>query len=91
MEAFAAYTAQTDEQVGRVINSLKDVGQYDNTLVLWEIGDNGASMEGTLNGVFNEMARSTARRRTPHTSWSTSTRSADRSPTTISRWAGRGR
>ena len=56
MEVFAAFTAQTDEQVGRVINSLKDVGQYDNTLVLWEIGDNGASMEGTLNGVFNEMA-----------------------------------
>jgi arylsulfatase A-like enzyme len=38
-----------------VIDSLKEVGQSDNTLVLWEIGDNGASMEGTLNGVFNEM------------------------------------
>ncbi len=55
MEVFAAYTAQTDQQVGRIIDSLKDIGQYDNTLVLWEIGDNGASIEGTLNGVFNEM------------------------------------
>src|SRR5262245_9398633 len=29
--------------------------QFANTLIFWEIGDNGASMEGTLNGVFNEM------------------------------------
>jgi arylsulfatase len=55
MEVFAAFTAQTDYEVGRVIDSLKDVGQSDNTLIMWEIGDNGASMEGTLNGVFNEM------------------------------------
>lgn len=55
MEVFAAFTAQTDHEVGRVIEALKDIAQYDNTLILWEIGDNGASMEGTLNGVFNEM------------------------------------
>jgi arylsulfatase A-like enzyme len=56
MEVFAAFTAQTDHEVGRVIDSIRDVGQSDNTLIMWEIGDNGASMEGTLNGVFNEMA-----------------------------------
>jgi arylsulfatase len=56
MEAFAGYTAQTDHEVGRVIQSVEDMGQLDNTLILWEIGDNGASMEGTLNGVFNEMS-----------------------------------
>lgn len=56
MEAFAAYTAQTDHEVGRVIQAIEDMGQLDNTLILWEIGDNGASMEGTLNGVFNEMS-----------------------------------
>ncbi len=55
MEAFAAFTAQTDFEVGRVLDSVRDIGQADNTLVMWEIGDNGASMEGTLNGVFNEM------------------------------------
>jgi len=55
METFAAYTAQTDYEVGRVLDVLQQVGQADNTLVFWEIGDNGASMEGTLNGVFNEM------------------------------------
>ena len=56
MEAFAGYTAQTDYQVGRVLDTLRDMGELDNTLVIWEIGDNGASMEGTLNGVFNEMS-----------------------------------
>jgi arylsulfatase len=55
METFAAYTAQTDYEVGRVLDALQQIGQADNTLVFWEIGDNGASMEGTLNGVFNEM------------------------------------
>jgi hypothetical protein len=56
METFAAYTAQTDFEVGRVLDALRDIGQLDNTLVIWEIGDNGASMEGTLNSVFNEMS-----------------------------------
>jgi arylsulfatase len=55
METFAAYTAQTDFHVGRVLDALDAVGQTDNTLVFWEIGDNGSSMEGTLYGVFNEM------------------------------------
>jgi arylsulfatase len=55
METFAAYTAQTDFHVGRVLDALDAVGQTDNTLIFWEIGDNGSSMEGTLNGVFNEM------------------------------------
>jgi len=56
MEAFAAYTAQTDYEVGRVIDAIEGVGQLHNTLIIWMIGDNGASMEGTLNGAFNEMA-----------------------------------
>ena len=56
MEAFAAYTAQTDYEVGRVLDALEQVGQLHNTLIFWIIGDNGASMEGTLYGAFNEMA-----------------------------------
>jgi arylsulfatase len=55
METFAAYTAQTDYEVGRVLNALDEMGETKNTLILWEIGDNGASLEGTLNGSFNEM------------------------------------
>lgn len=56
MEAFAAYTAQTDYEVGRVLDALEQVGQLHNTLIFWIIGDNGASMEGTPYGTFNEMA-----------------------------------
>jgi len=56
METFAGYTAQTDYEVGRVLATLDEIGQTENTLVIWEIGDNGASMEGTLSGVFNEMS-----------------------------------
>src|SRR5262245_54268429 len=56
MEIFAAYTAQTDYEVGRIIDTLEEVGQLNNTLILWVVGDNGASMEGTLGGAFNELA-----------------------------------
>ncbi len=55
METFAAYTAQTDHEVGRVLATLDEIGQRDQTLVFWLIGDNGASMEGGLHGAFNEM------------------------------------
>lgn len=55
METFAGFTAQTDHEVGRILDALRDMGQLDNTLVIFEVGDNGASMEGTLNGCFNEM------------------------------------
>ena len=53
METFAGYTAQTDHEVGRLLDTLEEIGQVDNTLVIWMIGDNGASMEGGLHGAFN--------------------------------------
>jgi arylsulfatase A-like enzyme len=56
VETFAGYTAQTDYEVGRILNCLEQLGQLDNTLIFYEVGDNGASPEGGLNGVFNEMA-----------------------------------
>jgi arylsulfatase A-like enzyme len=56
MEVFAGYTAQTDYEVGRVLDALQHIGQLHNTLIFWIVGDNGASMEGTLYGTFNEMA-----------------------------------
>ncbi|MFT3768210.1 MAG: arylsulfatase [Minicystis sp.] len=55
METFAAYTAQTDHEIGRVIDAVAGMGQLDDTLVLYEVGDNGASGEGGLYGAFNEM------------------------------------
>jgi arylsulfatase A-like enzyme len=56
MENYAAYMAFTDYQTGRLIDSLKASGELDNTLVMYVIGDNGASAEGGLEGTFSELA-----------------------------------
>jgi arylsulfatase A-like enzyme len=53
MEVFAGMMTQTDEEIGRIIATLKRTGQYDNTLIMLT-ADNGASAEGGLNGTFNE-------------------------------------
>jgi len=55
MEVFAGFGEYADVEIGRLIAALKDLGQLDNTLVFYVIGDNGASAEGGMNGLFNEM------------------------------------
>lgn len=55
MEVFAGFGAHTDAEVGRLIDAIGDLGQLDNTLIFYIIGDNGASAEGGANGLFNEM------------------------------------
>lgn len=55
MEVFAAFTAHTDHEVGRVIDAIDQLGERDNTLVIYIAGDNGSSAEGGLNGLLNEM------------------------------------
>jgi arylsulfatase len=55
MEIYAGYLEQTDHNVGRVVDAIRDIGQLDNTLVLYIVGDNGASAEGSLQGLANEM------------------------------------
>ncbi|MDR3618497.1 MAG: arylsulfatase [Paludisphaera borealis] len=54
MEVFAGYGEYADFEVGRVIQAIEALGQLDNTLVFYMVGDNGASGEGTMNGLFNE-------------------------------------
>ena len=56
MEIYAAFLEHTDHHVGRLVDALKDLEILGETLVMYIIGDNGASAEGTLNGSFNEMA-----------------------------------
>jgi arylsulfatase len=56
MEVFAGMYAQTDYEVGRVIDAIESTGQLDNTLIFYIAGDNGASVEGGINGNFNDMA-----------------------------------
>jgi arylsulfatase len=55
MEIYAAFLAHTDHHVGRLLDTLEELGVMDDTLIYVIIGDNGASAEGTLNGSFNEM------------------------------------
>lgn len=55
MEVFAAFAAHTDYEIGRVVKAIEDLGELDNTLIMYEVGDNGASAEGGMNGMFNEM------------------------------------
>ncbi|MDX1947477.1 MAG: arylsulfatase [Pirellulaceae bacterium] len=54
MEVFAGFGEYADFEVGRLIQAIDDLGQLDNTLVFYIVGDNGASAEGTMNGLFNE-------------------------------------
>ncbi|MCX5497637.1 arylsulfatase [Kaistia dalseonensis] len=53
-EVYAAYLAYTDHEIGRVIQAVRDMGKFDNTLIIYISGDNGASAEGTPNGTPNE-------------------------------------
>ena len=55
MEVFAGYCENADWNVGRLLDSIEDMGDLSNTLIFYIWGDNGASMEGTVTGSFNEM------------------------------------
>jgi arylsulfatase A-like enzyme len=55
MEIYAGFGEYADTEIGRLIDALKETGQYDNTLVFYIVGDNGTSAEGGMNGLFNEM------------------------------------
>jgi arylsulfatase A-like enzyme len=54
-EVYAAYAEMTDYEIGRLVRAIEDLGDLDNTLIFYIAGDNGASAEGTMNGMFNEM------------------------------------
>ena len=53
-DVYGAYLAYADHEIGRVIHAVEDLGELDNTLVIYIGGDNGASAEGMLNGTPNE-------------------------------------
>ena len=54
MEVYAGYLSHTDHHIGRLIDTIEDLGVLEDTLVYYIVGDNGASAEGTINGTFNE-------------------------------------
>jgi arylsulfatase len=54
-EVYAGFMAQTDHEVGRLVQALKDINEMDNTLFIYIAGDNGTSAEGGFVGMYNEM------------------------------------
>ncbi len=56
VEVFAAYAAYNDHEIGRVIQAVEDIGERDNTLIIYINGDNGTSAEGGPLGTPNEVA-----------------------------------
>jgi len=56
MEIFAGFGAQIDYEMGRVLDAVAALPDADNTLVIYILGDNGASAEGGLDGATNELA-----------------------------------
>ena len=55
MEVFCGYSENADWNVGRLLDSVEEMGDLDNTLIFYIWGDNGSSMEGTTTGSFNEL------------------------------------
>ncbi len=55
MEVFAGFAEHTDHEVSRLVTALEDMGELDNTLFIYIIGDNGSSAEGGPEGTYNEM------------------------------------
>src|SRR5271167_3279299 len=53
-DVYGAYLAYADNEIGRVVQAVEDLGELDNTLIIYISGDNGASAEGMLNGTPNE-------------------------------------
>lgn len=55
MEVFAGYAEYADHEIGRLVKTLEEMGAMDNTVFVYIAGDNGASAEGSMSGMFNEM------------------------------------
>lgn len=55
MEVYAGFAEHTDTEIGRLVDTLGELGQLENTLVFYILGDNGSSAEGGANGMFSEM------------------------------------
>ena len=54
-EVFAGFVEHADAQIGRLIDAIERMGLRDDTLIIYVVGDNGPSAEGTLTGTLNVM------------------------------------
>lgn len=55
-ENFADFLEHTDHEVGRLVQSLEEMGRLENTLFVYILGDNGSSAEGSIRGTISELA-----------------------------------
>lgn len=55
MEVYAGFAEHTDYEIGRLVAAIEEMGELDNTLIVFIAGDNGSSAEGQMNGMFSEM------------------------------------
>lgn len=53
-EVFADYLEHCDHEVGRLLATLEELGEYENTLFIYILGDNGSSAEGGVLGTISE-------------------------------------
>lgn len=54
-EVFAGFLEHVDAQVGKLVDALDTLGVRDNTLIIYVVGDNGPSAEGSPHGTLNNM------------------------------------
>lgn len=55
MEVYSAFGEYCDDEIGRLFGAIEEIGQIDNTLIIYILGDNGTSAEGGMSGMFSEM------------------------------------
>lgn len=55
MEVYAGFAEHTDHEIGRLVGAIEEMGELNNTLIVYIAGDNGSSAEGQMNGMFSEM------------------------------------
>src|SRR6185437_13032307 len=56
VENFADFLEHTDHEIGRLVQSMDEMSQLENTLFIYILGDNGSSAEGSLHGTISELA-----------------------------------
>ena len=54
-EVFSGFMEMTDFEVGRLMDAIEEIGELDNTMIVFVAGDNGTSAEGGMVGMYNEM------------------------------------
>lgn len=54
-EVFSGFVEMTDYEIGRLVDAVDEIGELDNTMIVFVAGDNGTSAEGGMVGMYNEM------------------------------------